>query len=404
MARLALFLVLLGPALFLVLSPMSDCWSLLTILLKRRRRETPVYARQPTLQFLVPAHDEMLLIGDCVKSLRDQDYPQERLIVTVVADNCSDDTSVVASRAGARVMVREEPGRPGKGQAIGWALGQLNADTFDALVIVDADTVVDRDFARQLAQYSPLDSLVLQCYDTSRNEFESWLTVLSGLLTRNRYDLALPLKEKAGLNVPLTGDGVVLGRDVLKKHHWSTSTITEGWELYAQLTASGERIRLASAARVYAQEAKSLRQARSQRARWTAGRIAVFTRTWHPIRISAHISHHQRLDLTAELLSQGPTLHGTLAALGAVACVYLRPWGATVLGLLYAAALAQPLAYSIVSLAHHPHPWRILRASLWLPVYIGWRAALAAMILFKVRPGRASGSWVRTTRHASPGR
>src|SRR5437879_5475140 len=52
------------------------------------------------LAVLVPAHDEERLVGRCVGSLVEQDYPPELRRLIVVADNCSDATAEVAARAG----------------------------------------------------------------------------------------------------------------------------------------------------------------------------------------------------------------------------------------------------------------------------------------------------------------
>ena len=67
---------------------------------------------------LVPAHNEADLVERCVASLRNQDHPRDRFQILVIADNCSDDTRVLAQAAGAEVLVREAPEVGGKGQAL----------------------------------------------------------------------------------------------------------------------------------------------------------------------------------------------------------------------------------------------------------------------------------------------
>ena len=79
------------------------------------------------LLFLVPAHDEELLIGRCVGSLKAMDFPAERREIVVIADNCSDRTAALAAAQGARVLERSSARERGKGHAIGWALDRLDS-------------------------------------------------------------------------------------------------------------------------------------------------------------------------------------------------------------------------------------------------------------------------------------
>src|SRR5438093_9761384 len=67
---------------------------------------------------LIPAHDEESTIAHCVLSFEGQTYPRDRFQVAVIADNCTDDTASVATKAGAEVLVRHEPDARGKGRAL----------------------------------------------------------------------------------------------------------------------------------------------------------------------------------------------------------------------------------------------------------------------------------------------
>ena len=317
-------------------------------------------------------------------------------MIVVVADNCADDTAALAERAGATVLTRADPIRRGKGYAIGWALTQLDWASCDAVVLLDADTTIDADYYQRLAELMPLRNKALQCYDGLSNEMETWLTRLGGILTRNRYDLALPLKQAAGLRVPLTGDGTLLGQQILERHGWRPDSLTEGWDLYARLTLAGEHVELARAARIYAQEARSLEQAGSQRARWTTGRASVLRENWRTILASGSISPHQKLDLFAELSSPGPVLSLTIALLGLVATATFTHGSARLLLLsAFAAPLLHQGSFSLVSLARHPRPLAVLGAALYVPFYAVWRVALAARLVVRGKPKE----WARTARH-----
>ena len=81
----------------------------------------------PVSKFLVviPAHDEEPVISTVVKSCLELDYPQSLFQVVVIADNCSDRTASLASRAGARVVERFDDLKKSKGYAIDYLIETL---------------------------------------------------------------------------------------------------------------------------------------------------------------------------------------------------------------------------------------------------------------------------------------
>src|SRR3954453_7591342 len=81
---------------------------LLTVAVAALRPVRPAQAgtASPRLRVLVPAHNEADLLPRCLDSLAQQDYPVDRYGVTVVADNCSDETAMIAARLGTDVKSR----------------------------------------------------------------------------------------------------------------------------------------------------------------------------------------------------------------------------------------------------------------------------------------------------------
>jgi cellulose synthase/poly-beta-1,6-N-acetylglucosamine synthase-like glycosyltransferase len=387
--------VLLAPLAFVIALPaVCDLWCFLARV-TRRPEPLPESSGTEPIIFLVPAHNEAMLIRRCVRSLLAQRYPREHLMVAVVADNCTDDTAVAAREEGATVFERSSETDRGKGHAIAWALERLPLDRFAAVVIVDADTLVDDDYALHLSAWSPLEDRAIQSYDGMSNEFENWLTRMAGVLTRNRYGIALPLKVRAGLSVPLTGDGTVLGSKLLQRSPWSVATITEGWELYARYTLDGLQVLYEPRSKLYAQETKGLAQSRSQRERWTAGRLAVLRLYLPDILTRGRVSLLQRLDLVAELTNLGPIMRAAIGTAGAVGAGLAGLPGWPLLATLFASGVLQPGFYTVLSLTRHPQPWATVVAFLRLPLYAVWRVAVG------IRAFALSGKtlWVRTSRH-----
>lgn len=344
----------------------------------RKRRPPQPPPELPRLLFIIPAHDEEVLIGDCVTSLVGMDYPATHRRVIVVADNCIDRTAAIARERGAECLERHAPALPGKPHALAWAVAQLTSTPWDACVIIDADTIVDAGFGHALARLGPLDHVAAQAYFGTLNETSSWLTRLAGVFARGRYEVTYRLKARAGLNCPLTGNGMCLGRALLVPGGWRWFSLTEDLELYADLTTAGVPILFAGEARLHSMEAVSLRQGWTQRQRWLTGRIHVLRRWAGRVISSRHISPLQKLDALTELAgpSPAPLLLASLAT-ASLALALLTPPASWLVAVIALSALASHVLTTFVVLVRHPDPWRTLAAFAMLLPYAVWRAVMA---------------------------
>jgi cellulose synthase/poly-beta-1,6-N-acetylglucosamine synthase-like glycosyltransferase len=392
MAALSLLLGLI--AVVLLLPTASDLISAARMVTRRRARPQVRSSDVPHLLFLVPAHNEEVLIADCLRSLRRVHYPAGCATVLVVADNCSDRTAELARAAGAECLERDDPHNLGKPRALAWAVAQLPLRQYDAVVIVDADTTVDPAFAIALASAAPLRRKVVQPFNDVGNRPENALTRMAGVLA-TAICLTFRWKHQAGLNVPVSA-GMCIGSEVLATHGWNAFSLSEDWELYASLTAAGVPIDYVHTAHLYAQEARSLDQSASQRRRWTAGKVAVLARAWRPLLRSPSIAPLQKLDALAELSAPGPAVHLGLVVVLSAIVLLVRPPAAPALALCLASSLMRPVVTTLAAFAIERERWRAVTAFAFLPIYTLWRlwTLLGSVRMIGER------RWVRTQRHA----
>jgi cellulose synthase/poly-beta-1,6-N-acetylglucosamine synthase-like glycosyltransferase len=262
-----LTIVLAGVAVVLLAPTLSDLLSLARVAIGAVAPAPPRSPGAQRLLFLVPAHNEELLLAGCVRSLHTQAYTHDQRRVVVIADNCTDRTAAVARVENKECLERRDPEHPGKPHAIAWALTQLPVQAYDAVVIVDADTIVDPSFAAEISAVGPLRSIAVQAYFGLSNPTESPITRMSAVLAAAIHRFAYPLKQRAGLNVPLVGNGMAVGTEVLATHGWHAFSICEDWEMFALLTANHVKIAGAPRARMYAQETHSLDERNTQHQR-----------------------------------------------------------------------------------------------------------------------------------------
>lgn len=350
----------------------------------------------PRLVLLVPAHNEEILVTQCVRSLVQMDYPSHLRRIIVIADNSTDGTARLAREAGAECLERRDSERRGKPHALAWAIRQIPLSDFDACVVVDADTAVAAGFAKGLAALAPLDGIAAQAYIGTLNEWDNWLTRLAGVLARCRYEFTYLLRDYAGLNCPLTGNGMCIGRRLLELEGWQAFSLTENWELYARYTAEGIRIRFARAARLYTQQVQSMQQGKIQRSRWSAGRTWALREWGVRILRSGQTSVLNKFATVTELLSLTPVMHlATVVAITTIAALVPVPERAWIVALAAGSLLTHVIA-TLAVLIQHPEPGATLWAFARLPVYATWRLSVAAHTLLLP----SSGEWRKTERNS----
>lgn len=387
-------------AAILFLPTLSDLLSLLRVVLLPGRKKGSAGGELPRFLVVVPAHNEELLIESCVRSLLGMDYPADRRRVVVVADNCTDRTAELVRTTGGECLERHDLENRGKPHALAWAFGQLPLEEYDAVLIVDADTLVDPAFARTLARHAPLANRAVQGVHGVRNVDESPMTLMAAVLSTALYRFIYPLRSRAGLSVPLTGNGMCIGTTILRERGWRAFSIAEDTELYVDLTRAGYQVEVEPDAIVRSQAARELQQSEAQRTRWRAGRIAILRRLGPEVLLGRGLGVHQRLDMLGELLLPGPLVHFGLVLILWGVLALTTPPGALVL----AAALGIPVLrmglYTLLAIPAQPSPGRTVKAFLYLPVYLVWRMATE----LKALKMDGDTEWVRTDRHEAEDR
>ncbi|TMF04474.1 MAG: glycosyltransferase [Chloroflexi bacterium] len=377
----------------------------------RSRRPTRPTDASPRHRFavLVPAHNEELLIGRLLDNLQQLDYPSDLYEVCVVADNCTDRTAELARAAGAKVYERFDPTQRAKGYALRWLLEQLgtnertsepeNARTkpFDAFVILDADSVVSRNFLRSMDARLASGAQVIQAHYSVLNADEGSVAGLrSAALAAVHY--LRPLGRAAlGLSCGLKGNGMCFAAEILERFAWSWFTLAEDVEFHLALVSQGVRVDFAPEATVLADMPLTLEQAASQNDRWERGRLQL-VKHYLPRLVLDSLRHRSplRFDAAVEQLIPPLSIPFALSCVMLVAALALAlaGHGGTLPLALAACSLVGQVAYLLAALALVRAP-RSRYVSLGkAPIYIAWKVSLYARALL---PTRGS-EWVRTAR------
>jgi len=236
----------------------------------------------PAMRFalVVAAHNEEKVIKPLLESLFNQDYPKDLYRIFVVADNCRDQTAKVVQSTGAVVFSRQDQEKRGKGYALEFGFQKIFAlkEKFDALIIFDADNLVDPNFLRVMNYRLLKGEKIIQGYLGVKNPGDSWVTraIAVGYYISNRFwQLA---KYNVGLSCALGGTGMCIAIEVLKEVGWQMDTLTEDLEFQTKALLLNRRVTWAHQAVVYDEKPLTVRQSMRQRLRWMQGHCDVANR------------------------------------------------------------------------------------------------------------------------------
>jgi len=346
-------------------------------------------------RFIVPAHDESAGIGATVTSLLGVDYPAPLFDVLVVADNCQDDTADQARAAGATVLERHDAERRGKGYALLLAFSNLPKEV-DAVVVVDADTLVSSNLLRAFAARRALGAVAVQADYAVRNPNASWRTRLIAIAFGAFHIVRSRARERLGLSCGLRGNGMCFSAKLLAEVPHEAFSIVEDVEYGLRLGEAGYRVHYADEAHVYGEMVSSAAAASSQRRRWEDGRKELVRRNGLRL-LRAGLSRKSRVlfDLALDLLVPPLSRIAVLSVLGAALAVGLSLAAQRVL-LSSIGFIACVLAVVLYVLRGWSVSGTGLRGLLDLclaPIYVVWKVGLR----FR-KPSRSPSSWVRTKR------
>ena len=374
--------------------PMMNGSALLALraALSRSPRRQQCGSPRVTFDIVLPAHDEEHEIASTVGSLLAVDYPRDLFRVLVVADNCHDRTADRAAAAGARVLVRTDADRRGKGYALSYAFESSLRDGFaDALVVVDADTTVTPNLLAAFAERFAAGASAVQAEYAVRNPRSSWRTRIMTIAFASFHGVRSLARERLGVSCGLRGNGMGFSSRLLRDVPHAATSIVEDVEYGIELGYAGIRVEFVADAKVFGQMVTGERASRSQRARWEEGRrglvrqhaLGLLTAAWRrrdPV----------LLDLALDLIVP-PLAELVVVIAGGLLISLLLGWSPAVW--IWGAAAAAVVAYVLRGWHLSGVGPRGLVDLLCAPFYVAWKIAMRLN-----RRSQRSKTWVRTTR------
>lgn len=248
---------------------------------------------------IISAKDEENVIGRLINSIRDADYPQDKLDIFVIAHNCKDKTGEIAQSLGAIVIVDNNKEENTLGQAYHYAFKHIeNISSYDGFIFFNADNTVSKNYFDKLndafVYYDKKDAI--STFRSSLNANDGILPAVYGYYFGTSCSLAFSGRNNLNVSGRVTGCGFVVPSYQLI-NGWNFTSITEDIEYSANTILNGKKIRFCYDATFYDEQPNSVKTMWFQRLRWAKGQH-IISKRYFPKLFSALFSRKHKNKLT----------------------------------------------------------------------------------------------------------
>lgn len=247
-----------------------------------KKKKYPEAKENHTFAIIISARNEEKVIGNLIDSIQKNDYPQDKLKIIVVADNCDDKTAQICRDKGCVVFERFNKEQIGKGYALNFLFKQISTEMPDyepdAFMVFDADNILTTNYIKEMNK--ALDSGVKVCtsFRNSKNYGTNWLSAGASLGFIRECRFIHRPKELLKLSTHVSGTGFYVSKDVLTfKEGWKYVTLTEDLEFSATSTLKNVKIGYCEDAEFFDEQPSKFKQTWKQRLRWSKGALMGFS-------------------------------------------------------------------------------------------------------------------------------
>ena len=230
---------------------------------------------------MICGRNEEAVIGNLVDSIKNQHYPAELIDVYVCADNCTDNTAIVARDAGAIVFERFNKEKIGKGYALNFLFKRVfetsGMDYYDAYLVFDADNLLDKRYVREMNKALNTDLVAATSYRNSKNYETNWISAGYALWFLREAKYLSNARMILGSSCAVSGTGFMISKKIIKENNgWHYYLLTEDIEFSIDTILKGYKIGYCPTAVFYDEQPEKFSVSWNQRIRWVKGYMQVF--------------------------------------------------------------------------------------------------------------------------------
>ena len=235
---------------------------------------------------LIAARNEEKVIGNLLDSIKSQTYDKNYYDVYVGADNCTDDTALVAKNKGAIVFERFNNLKIGKGYVLNFLLRNIkkSGKKYDAYIVFDADNILDSNYLTEINRVFNQGYEAITSYRNSKNYGDNWISAGYGLWYLHESAHLNASRMVIGSSCSVSGTGFLFSQNLVDKYSGCNFyLLTEDIEFTVENIVNGIKIGYAGKAVLYDEQPTNFKQSYYQRLRWSKGYLQVFKKYGHKL-------------------------------------------------------------------------------------------------------------------------
>ena len=248
---------------------------------------------------IIPGRNEEPVIGNLIKSIQQQDYPQDLITIFVCADNCTDNTAKIARELGAVCYEHNNPDERTKGFALKYLFEQIDKDygidAFEGYFIFDADNLLKKDFISRMNDSFDAGEKIITSYRSTKNLTEGWIASLYAIHWLRSIRFRHRTRSFLHLATNIQGTGFLFSNEIVRDG-WKYTSLTEDRSLTADCVVNGYEISYNNDAIFYDEQPTSLKVALRQRLRWAKGHLQAFAESGWGLFKNIFIDKHTKLN------------------------------------------------------------------------------------------------------------
>ena len=261
-----------------------------------RKSYYPTANKQHKFAILFPAYKEDRVILPVVESFLQQHYPQELYKVIVISDHMQETTNERLAQLPI-TLLKANYENSSKAKALNFAMDHFERDEFDAVVILDADNIVDTNFLLEINKVFDAGVQAIQAHRTAKNR-NTDIAVLDGLSEEVNNSIFRRGHVRLGISSALIGSGMIFNYQWFHDNVKHLVTTGEDKELEVLLLKQRIFIEFLDEVYVYDEKIQGEKGFYNQRRRWLATQFAQWGRVFKDLPqaiLSGNIDYSDKL-------------------------------------------------------------------------------------------------------------
>lgn len=261
-----------------------------------RKSYYPTANKQHKFAILFPAYKEDRVILPVVESFLQQHYPQELYKVIVISDHMQETTNERLAQLPI-TLLKANYENSSKAKALNFAMDHFERDEFDAVVILDADNIVDTNFLLEINKVFDAGVQAIQAHRTAKNR-NTDIAILDGLSEEVNNSIFRRGHVRLGISSALIGSGMIFNYQWFHDNVKHLVTTGEDKELEVLLLKQRIFIEFLDEVYVYDEKTQGEKGFYNQRRRWLATQFAQWGRVFKDLPqaiLSGNIDYSDKL-------------------------------------------------------------------------------------------------------------